>query len=302
MKKWEKITFVVATLLLASGGVISIMGYQLGANVNDALENTAISINKTKESEKKVARDTLKGADESMLKTVNEKLNAFKNIEIDSEQLQINVLSGTEYRIKGEKLFQVEFEVKGDTLVLKQDKISDEIKRKQKSLLDKGSIIIYVPKDTKLNDIKVKAGVGIIDLEGLDTKMLDLTAGVGTVSIKDTFAKNCFVEGGVGEVIAENVTTKCLDISSGVGLVQFNGTVEGNITIEGGVGSTELNLKGDEKDYNYNIQQGLGAITVNGIQKAKFHGELKEEPSSNNAPYTITANGGLGAIEINISK
>ena len=299
MKRREKIIFLVAILLLASGGVISIMGYQLGGDINKVFEITSIHSGEIPTVEKVMGQSDNTG--ESKGKTIDKTLKNFKTIEINSEQLVINIIEGDCYKIQGHNLYKVDYKIQGDKLIVTQDGITEEIRHKEKKLLEKGIVNIYVPQNAALDTIKIHAGVGEINLDTLNVKMLDLTSGVGAVNIKNTTAKNCFVEGGVGEVVARNVLTNCLDISSGVGNVDFEGSVEGDIIIEGGVGGLKLALKGKEDDYKFDINQGLGKIEINGVQRGGLIGEVKDE-GNNNAPYTMEIQGGLGTIIIDTNK
>jgi hypothetical protein len=67
---------------------------------------------------------------------------------------------------------------------------------------------------------------------------------------------------GAGTIELKELQAKDVSIECGVGRVFIEGTITGNNDITCGVGNVELNLDGEEDDYSYDIESGVGNINI----------------------------------------
>jgi hypothetical protein len=96
------------------------------------------------------------------------------------------------------------------------------------------------------------------------SEQISLDVGTGTLEIKDFSTKVLDGEVGVGKLYMDNIATHRLDLETGVGTASFNGTISGNVNAECGVGNITLVIKGNENDFNYNIDCSIGNVSVGG--------------------------------------
>lgn len=120
-------------------------------------------------------------------------------------------------------------------------------------------VVMYLPEDQVFDEIDMSIGAGVVKAEGLKAKELDLSLGAG-------------------EVILE-------------------GTVNGDIDIECGAGNVELLLTGEEQDYNYKIETGVGALRINDTSYAAL---INDRKIDNGALYNFEVSCGVGNVEIDI--
>jgi len=109
---------------------------------------------------------------------------------------------------------------------------------------DDTTIIIYLPKDFISEKLKIDIGAANFNADKLAANKADIK--VGAANLK------------VNELITEDI-----DIECGVGNVEINGKIQNNARIKCGVGNVTLNLLGNEKNYNYDFNVGLGSIVLN---------------------------------------
>ena len=109
---------------------------------------------------------------------------------------------------------------------------------------DDTTIIIYLPKDFVSERLKIQIGAANFNADKLAANKADIKVGAANLKID--------------ELITEDI-----DIECGVGNVEINGKIKNNAKIECGVGNVTLNLVGNERDYNYDLNVGLGTVVLN---------------------------------------
>lgn len=106
------------------------------------------------------------------------------------------------------------------------------------------TIIIYLPKDFISEKLKIDIGAANFNADKLAANKADIKVGAANLKIHE-------------------LITNDIDIECGVGNVEINGRINNNAKIECGVGNVSLNLVGNEKDYNYDLNVGLGSVVLN---------------------------------------
>lgn len=118
---------------------------------------------------------------------------------------------------------------------------------------------LYIPSDLKLKEVK-------------------LDCGVGTIESRDGF-----------------FTCDELEVDMGVGDCSFWADIREKADIDGGVGNLELTLNGDKEDFNYDIDCGIGEITI-GDETFSNLGE--DQKINHHADKEIEIDCGIGEVEI----
>ncbi len=157
----------------------------------------------------------------------------------------------------------------------------------------KGELLIKIPAKSELNNININNGVGSIKLNNISAEFLKINSGTSSVTIQGLNVTDCNIAGGTGSINLYDISTDKIEIESGTGSVLVNGDIKKKIDINTGTGSVQLELEGKEKDYNYNIEAGLGRIEIN-QNTYKKRADIDNESSY----CDIEASTGTGSIKI----
>lgn len=114
---------------------------------------------------------------------------------------------------------------------------------------------------------------------------------------KDQCVDEITIDAGVGYVETVDGTLICdkLEFDCGVGDCTLSLDVRKKAKIDGGVGNIWMELAGSEKDYNYDVECGIGSISIGD----RYYSELgSEKKINNNADVDLKLDCGVGDIEI----
>ena len=145
---------------------------------------------------------------------------------------------------------------------------------------NKSKIIVYLPEDLELQEASLDLGAGVLYIEDIKVGSLDVEIGAGQANLDQFHA---------GE----------LDVSCGAGQVVLSGEVTAEADLECGTGEIIYHAVGAEEDYNYDLESGIGEISV-GSQKISGFG--KDKFINNNAYKTIKISCGIGKVSVDFKK
>lgn len=113
----------------------------------------------------------------------------------------------------------------------------------------------------------------------------------------DTCFRNVELGTGIGTVEVQEGFLKCreLELDSGVGQCWIQADITERIRIDGGVGEVDLQLKGRETDFNYELDNGIGEIVIGETHLEKL-GE--DRWIDHNASKDVEIDNGIGNIMI----
>lgn len=223
-------------------------------------------------------------------KDFNEVYTNIEKIDVDVSSLKLFIREGDELKVDATDV-RNSFKVKQNNKTLK---ISEEGSWFFDFGNNGGSIVITVPRNV-IDELKVDAGAGTIEIDSVDLRVLDLDQGAGSLTIKNSIILKTDLDGGTGEIIVDNSELNDLDLDSGVGSVKIDGKILGKSEIDCGVGEVILNLDGDENDYYITVDKGLGSISLNGV-------DYSSNATLGNGNNRIKVEGGVGSIDINLNK
>ena len=205
------------------------------------------------------------------------------SIEIDVNASSVNIIPGDEFLIEASGV--------SDSFRVQERRNTLEISEDSFWLFNNnsGEITIYVPND--LNELNIDGGSGEIKIANIIADKLELDLGAGLIEIKSSTFYRADIDGGVGLINAFDTTFSSLDLDAGVGKVSIAGDILGNSKIDGGVGEIELILS-NESLYRFNVDKGLGDITVNGESISNTYGSGEN---------LIDIDNGIGAVTITFS-
>lgn len=256
----KKGIFKVAAICIIIGALCILIGVIKGASFRFRVDFTNRKI---------ITEKDLKDA----YTIFNEDMDKFDNIKVDLSTENLKIVYGDSYHLyyKVESDRKINAEVVDNTLKIwvKGDSIVGF------STLDCGDqeIVITVPKDTKLENLRLDLSTGDIVLEDIDAK--SLVASIST-----------------GDIRLESNKIDDLNILTSTGGVQFENLEIGSADIEVSTGDVKGNLLKKLSDYNIDIYTSTGDIVIN---------QMEIEDSENykqKGDIPLTINSSTGDVEL----
>lgn len=259
--KWFAIALavmIIGAIISAVTGVIWVLGYVLGDGYDYA--NTEMG--------------SVSGWEEQTQITT---------LDIELKVANLQIKTGEELKVEANSE-RVKSEWQGETL-----KISDDGSRwtfNQASY----EVVIYLPEDLVLDEVKIDAGAGQMQIEHLVAERVGLSLGAGKAEIGDLRVKtSAKISGGAGKTEILNGEIKNLDFDMGVGKTSLRVKLSGDTKINAGVGKLDLVLIGEEDDYRVTFDQGIGSLKQDGISL--------NNPDGKNL---VEIDGGVGAVDLKL--
>ncbi len=216
---------------------------------------------------------------------ISDEVNEVSELYIDLKATSLKVERGAEFQVvaDGEK---VDFWQNGKVVYVKEKEegfFADW-------LGEQGEVKVFLPEDMLLTKVSVNMGAGAIEARDLKAEELELSLGAGRTELVGLEAlSRAKIDGGAGLLIVREAKLHGLTLDMGVGKVEIAARLEGTNKVNAGVGKLELTLIGEEDDYQVSFDQGIGAMTQQGISLNNPNGKNRVE-----------IDGGVGAIDLRL--
>ena len=209
-----------------------------------------------------------------------EVFSGVENLKLDIGSSEVRIKTGTDdkihvddSRMKTENAVQKTLSDDGKTL-----EITTKMRSSFKNVRNvKGTLVIYLPKDYKFDQVDMEYGAATAEIDGLNAKSLKIESGASGCTIK-------------------NVDIEELDVETGAGSLDFYGTVEKEVDIDCGAGRVTLNLEGKVEDYNDELDSSAGSVEIG--EDIDIGGLSTEKSIDNGSKRTIEISNGAGSVEI----
>lgn len=176
------------------------------------------------------------------------------------------------------------------------------------SLIDSGSvhsdyspeIVITIPAEVELEQIKIYLAAGMLDADDLAAKEVMLEVDAGSMKVfKLTATQSLALTNGVGEIKVYDMAVKNLTVDNGIGAISMTGAISGHNTVNCGIGEVKLSLTDrDRVDFNYKVACGIGDVEIGDMV---FNGESENISYDRTEADYFDLDCGIGHIEININ-
>lgn len=256
MKFCEKMIRVALEMLIG-GSIIAGSSYMAGAYTGVSINNGAIQLHRNG----KVFALNKLNHNPGQNKHINEELNAFDEIKMDIDCMDVEIVSGDSFKIEAnyyEKIEKFSYEVKGGTLYVEQNMLREN----SKGGLEAG-VKIIVPRDTKLKETEIVNGAGNVEVTKIETANLKAKTEAGDIEISGKFS-------GDNEILTE----------------------AGNIKMQ------LIDTK--RKDFNYDVETAMGELYLEEKtieNEYAFGGHIEED---NDADNDLKVKTEVGNIEITL--
>ncbi len=205
-----------------------------------------------------------------------ESYTGITDVDMDIEYAEVKVLQGDTFSIDAEDIPENSLEayVENGTWMIRQNNDNvfsvfgakihlDDYRHWRWWKYDEPKITITIPDDFTAGSFKLGIGAGDVMIEEVIASKADFAVSAGRLVIDHaSISDESFYEVGAGVIELNELQANDVSIDCGLGNIFIEGTITGNNDITCGVGSVELRLDGDEDDYSYDIESGVGSINI----------------------------------------
>lgn len=173
------------------------------------------------------------------------------------------------------------------------------VKAVRDTLIDKDEkenlLILYIPADLWLDSMELELGAGSMQLESLKARRLDVSVEAGKLTLDGVESGELTVSLGAGMVSMDQVNAQDMKLSAGAGSMEIDGLITGNVEADCAMGNIQMNLQGNKKDFNYELQCMAGNIV---LEDEKHSGINEEMLIDHAASKDMKLNCTMGNIKI----
>lgn len=207
-------------------------------------------------------------------------------LDIDIRAANLIVKNGDTLKVETNNKY-INYKLVGNKLIVKEKK-HNLFSRKSKS-----DLVIYIPTGFVFDGVSIEAGAGKLNIEEINTRILDIDFGAGKTDINNLVVQNdAEIDGGAGEISIRGGSINNLDLDVGVGKFTLYSRLTGNTKIDAGVGELNINLLDNIENYRISVEKGIGSAKLN-------NENIKNEKTYGNGINNINIDGGVGSININ---
>lgn len=200
------------------------------------------------------------------------KLDDFTAIDADVSVMNLDIVVSDHYSIScsANRRLVPEYEVKGETLVIKQGTKGMKWWGNKKC-----DVTITVPETGQFTKIRLDASVGDIDLKGISGSELEI----------DT---------SVGDIMVDGCAFQTVTLDASTGDVDFKDTAFDKMEIDTSVGDVDVSSPADLSGYDVELDTSTGEVTVNGVSHKRDYSHDGTERGKE-----LTIDSSIGDIELN---
>lgn len=225
------------------------------------------------------------------LKVISSEVKEVATLKIELACTNLEIKTGNSFKV----------ETNNPKITFEEQNGSVKIEEKNSNWFSKNNVssnlIIYVPEDMMdIDETKIEAGAGKINIEKLNTQSLYLELGAGDVHIENVMiTQETKIDGGVGKTELKSCEINNLKADLGMGQFVFSGKLTGKSEIDSGVGAINIELMDNKKNYTVDVSKGLGNVTLDGqkIEMDKVYGTSENY---------LDIDGGVGEIKIDFKE
>lgn len=157
-------------------------------------------------------------------------------------------------------------------------------------------VILTVPKGVTLEELDITLGAGNATLNNLLVKDFDLEVGAGNMEGDNIQVKQyASIEVGAGNLEVTNFNGKDVELECGIGDLDISGNIIGDSSATTGMGSIEITLDKPQTEYEFDVECGLGDVTIN---DREYHFTTDSKVYGERANNYFDLECGMGDIEI----
>lgn len=275
MKLFTKITLIASGLLFVTGAVCLLIAGSMGFTVGNFRQMVY---------DGKFSFDIDDLDDLDIFDS-----NDFSNVSSHSDSVEIT-----------EEFTHLEIEYGAGTLTILYDNIDHiliETKNIRSFKADVDDNILTIKGNADFNGIADTSHSELVITLPRDASLesVDLEIGASDANITELSAEAIDIEIGAGQATLDKLTADKLDISVGAGQADISMLDAQSFNAEVGVGELNASLIGDEDDYNYKIDCGIGSVEIG---NKSYDGLGDSHTVENDGSRSMDIDCGIGDVDI----
>ncbi len=146
----------------------------------------------------------------------------------------------------------------------------------------------------------ISVGAGQVSVEAMTVETAQIMAGAGQIDIGRLRAETAEAEVGAGRFTVEELSvSRLLDLEISMGSAEMGGSIMGNLSLECDMGETVMHLTGSEDDHSYDVECGMGEVTIG----SNGHGGFASKRSWNDGKKScFEVNCNMGDVTITFEE
>lgn len=211
-----------------------------------------------------------------------------QTLDMEIGAANIQILSGDELRVETDNpCISIYTRLDGTLYIEEESHIGN---------LDGSTLTIYIPDDMVFDHADITTGAGVITLETLTCRKLELELGAGKAELENlTVTGDADIDGGAGQLIIKNSSFHDLSFDMGVGQGNIDAALTGDSDITAGIGALHLTVLGNAEDYTVHAEQCLGRVEVD-------NRGISGEYTIGSGPNRLNIEGGIGNISVDFEN
>lgn len=193
--------------------------------------------------------------------------------------------------LEADNAYKFQSYLKGNTLHVKAEGKSMAMENWMES--ESCNITLYVPEGYVFDEVELNLGAGYVQLGDLYAQKASLEVGAGEIDIHYAEVPKMDISIGAGSVMVTEMEVNELEAEVGMGSFQAEGEISHKADIQCSMGYVELYLRGEESDFNYEVEGAMGYIEIGGMDFGSFSQERKID---NGASKSIEVECSMGSI------
>ena len=198
------------------------------------------------------------------------KPGSFEDIKVSASVLDVTVKQGTDFTYEytcSSEMLRPTVKIDGSELRIEQ-KSSENLHNGRNwrnwAINSHAEITVTVPQGTKIGRIDMDGSVGDIRLENIEADDIKINGSVGDCKLDGVRSASTDSETSTGSFKADNCELGEFRSSSSTGECEVKDSSLESADINTSTGGVDLNLKGSENDYYYDLSTSVGDIDVDG--------------------------------------
>ncbi|MBQ8795048.1 MAG: DUF4097 family beta strand repeat protein [Clostridia bacterium] len=155
---------------------------------------------------------------------------------------------------------------------------------------------LTIPEGKLFEDASISTGAGKLSAKTLSANTMELKTGAGQVEFEHLEVNSDVkIKGGAGEITVLDGTLNNLSLNLGVGEFNMTAKLKGESNLKFGVGQSNLTLIGSKNDYRFDVENGIGKISIDN-SSATFYADV------GNGENLVKITGGVGETNIEFQE
>ncbi len=294
MKKWVKIVVLTGVAMLVLGSITALAAMGLGGRpgvVNLSRGRVDyISVDDWEDRwddwedrldgwrDRRERRRAGEASEEASLSATAQKVETgyIQKVDVELYGGEVEIISTPEKQIQ----FSVDEQAKRRGIYVYQEDGELKVRQhreefKRFSGESYGLVQIGIPETMVLDKLECEMDTGVCMIENISARSMDLSTDIGEIDVRGASA---------GE----------LDANVDIGTLFYEGNVEQRLEGECGIGELDFRLKGEETDFSYSIETGMGTVKIGQSEYSGIGVHVNEGSGAGKRMELETGTGAIG--------